>query len=105
MIGIKMSTLFLMERSTRLPVKAEGFEHTSTGTLPRPTLTVSNLDSTMTVLLALVNATTAGNDLGGAEVWRIRTLSTLTTSTSSRKHCYCTRRRHADYAKRRHPQP
>ena len=59
---------------TRLPVKAEGFEYTSTGTLPRPTLTVSNLDSTMTVLLALVNATTAGNDLGGAEVRRIRTL-------------------------------
>tara|TARA_Y100000015_G_scaffold8868_2_gene8369 strand:- start:5080 stop:6117 length:1038 start_codon:yes stop_codon:yes gene_type:complete len=59
---------------TRLPVKAEGFEYKGTGTLPRPTLTVSNLDSTMTVLLALVNATTAGNDLGGAEVRRIRTL-------------------------------
>ena len=59
---------------TRLPVQAQGFEYTSTGTLPRPTLTVSNLDSTMTVLLALVNATTAGNDLGGAEVRRIRTL-------------------------------
>ena len=28
----------------------------------------------MTTLLALVNATTAGNDLGGAEVRRIRTL-------------------------------
>ena len=59
----------------RLPVKAEGFEYTSTGTLPRPTLTVSNLDSTMTVLLADVNRTTPGNDLGGAEVRRIRTLS------------------------------
>jgi|MDSZ01.2.fsa_nt_gb phage-related protein len=59
---------------TRLPIKAEGFEYTSTGTLPRPTLTVSNMDSTMTVLLALVNETTAGNDLGGAEVRRIRTL-------------------------------
>ena len=72
----KMSTLFLTAKTyTRLPVKAEGFEYTSTGTLPRPTLTVSNLDSTMTVLLlALVNATTAGNDLGGAEVRRIRTL-------------------------------
>ena len=59
---------------SRLPVVAEGFEFTNTGTLPRPTLTISNLDGTMTTLLLLVNATTAGNDLGGAEVRRIRTL-------------------------------
>jgi len=59
---------------TRIPVVAEGFEFTSTGTLPRPTLSISNLDGTMTTLLLLVNATTAGNDLGGAEVRRIRTL-------------------------------
>ena len=59
---------------TRIPVKADGFEFTNTGTLPRPTLTISNLDGTMTTLLLLVNATTAGNDLGGAEVRRIRTL-------------------------------
>jgi lambda family phage minor tail protein L len=59
---------------TRIPVAAEGFEFTNTGTLPRPTLTISNLDGTMTTLLLLVNATTAGNDLGGAEVRRIRTL-------------------------------
>ena len=58
----------------RIPVKADGFEFTNTGTLPRPTLTISNLDGTMTTLLLLVNATTAGNDLGGAEVRRIRTL-------------------------------
>ena len=59
-----INVVFNGNEYTRLPVKAEGFEYTSTGTLPRPTLTVSNLDSTMTVLLALVNATTAGNDLG-----------------------------------------
>jgi lambda family phage minor tail protein L len=59
---------------TRLPVKAEGFEYSNTGTLPRPTLTISNLDGTMTTLLLLVNATTPGNDLGGATVKRIRTL-------------------------------
>ena len=59
---------------TRIPVKADGFEFTNTGALPRPTLTISNLDGTMTTLLLLVNATTAGNDLGGAEVRRIRTL-------------------------------
>ena len=59
---------------TRIPVKADGFEFSNTGTLPRPKLTISNLDGTMTTLLLLVNATTAGNDLGGAEVRRIRTL-------------------------------
>ena len=58
----------------RLPIKAEGFESSNTGTLPRPTLTISNLDGVMTTLLLLVNATTAGNDLGGATVKRIRTL-------------------------------
>lgn len=58
----------------RLPVQAEGFEYSNTGTLPRPTLTISNLDGTMTTLLLLVNATTPGNDLGGAQVKRIRTL-------------------------------
>ena len=60
---------------TRIPIAAEGFEYTNTGTLPRPTLTVSNLASNITALLLLVNATTAGNDLGGAEVRRIRTLA------------------------------
>lgn len=58
----------------RLPIKAEGFEYSNTGTLPRPTLTIANLDGVMTTLLLLVNATTAGNDLGGATVKRIRTL-------------------------------
>lgn len=58
----------------RLPIKAEGFEYSNTGTLPRPTLTISNLDGVMTTLLLIVNATTAGNDLGGATVKRIRTL-------------------------------
>ena len=59
---------------TRLPIKAEGFDYTNTGSLPRPTLTVANLAGTVTTLLLLVNATTAGNDLGGAKVTRIRTL-------------------------------
>ena len=66
--------VFNSQTYTRIPVKAEGFEYSNTGTLPRPTLSISNLDGTMTTLLLLVNATTAGNDLGGAEVRRIRTL-------------------------------
>ena len=62
------------ETYQRIPVKAEGFEYTNTGTLPRPTLTVSNLASEITSILLVVNQTTRGNDLGGAEVRRIRTL-------------------------------
>ena len=62
------------ETYQRVPVKAEGFEYKNTGTLPRPTLTVDNTTSLITALLLLVNATTVGNDLAGAEVRRIRTL-------------------------------
>ena len=56
--------LKLMGSSTRTPERCL-----------EPTLTISNLDSNMTALLLVVNATTAGNDLGGAEVRRIRTLA------------------------------
>ena len=69
----------------RIPVKAEGFEYTNTGTLPRPTLTISNLGSGMTSLLLLANQTTTGNDLGGAEVRRIRTLRKYLDRTNFRE--------------------
>tara|TARA_A100001515_G_scaffold132549_1_gene121121 strand:- start:653 stop:1546 length:894 start_codon:yes stop_codon:yes gene_type:complete len=59
---------------SRLPVQAEGFEYTNTGTLPRPTLAVANLNGAVTALLLGVNLTTPGNDLTGAKVKRIRTL-------------------------------
>jgi len=59
---------------TRLPIKADGFEFSSTGSLPRPTLTIANLDGGITGVLLLVNATTPGNDLIGAKLKRIRTL-------------------------------
>ena len=63
---------------TRLPVRADGFEFSSSGTLPRPTLTVANnfpvFAGSITALLIDVNQTTPGNDLGGAEIRRIRTL-------------------------------
>ena len=58
----------------RFPIKAEGFAFQK-GQLPRPTLTVSNALGTITTILAAVNATTAGNDLTGATVTRIRTLA------------------------------
>ena len=67
--------VFDSQTYSRIPIQAEGFEYTNTGTLPRPTLTISNLASSITALLIHVNATTLGNDLGGAEVRRIRTLA------------------------------
>lgn len=59
---------------SRLPVQAEGFEYTNGGTLPRPTLSVANLNGAVTAMLLGVNLTTPGNDLTGAKVKRIRTL-------------------------------
>jgi phage-related protein len=50
---------------TKFPVIAEGFEYVGRGTLPRPTLTVSNVLGTITALMATVNATTPFNDLHG----------------------------------------
>ena len=59
---------------TKMPIQAEGFAYQN-GQLPRPTLTVSNAIGTITAILATVNATTTGNDLTGATVTRIRTLT------------------------------
>ena len=58
----------------RFPIQAEGFQY-GKGQLPRPTLTVSNALGTITAILLNVNTTTAGNDLTGATVTRIRTLA------------------------------
>ena len=59
----------------KFPVKAEGFEYTGTGQIPRPTLTVSNVLSTITALMIQVNTVTPGNDLNGAKFTRIRTMA------------------------------
>ena len=58
-----------------LPVEASGFEFNGDGTLPRPSIRFANLQSQMTALLLGVNQITPGNDLSGARVTRIRTLS------------------------------
>ena len=62
------------ETYVRLPIQAEGFDYSSGGTLPRPTLTVANLGGEISALILAANAITPGNDLGGAKVVRIRTL-------------------------------
>ena len=58
-----------------MPIEAEGFEYKGDGGLPRPTIRIANLNSNITQLLLGVNAVTPGNDLNGAQVTRIRTLS------------------------------
>ena len=59
----------------RFPVQATGFAY-QRGQLPRPTLTVSNMGSpSISAILLTVNQTTAGNDLTGAKVVRIRTMA------------------------------
>ena len=66
----------------RFPIMAEGFAYQK-GQLPRPKLVVSNGGNTgssvtglsISAILLSVNETTAGNDLTGAVVTRIRTLA------------------------------
>jgi len=77
----------------RFPIECTGFEFGSTGTLPRPKISISNIFGTMTAIMQDVNQTTTGNDLNGAKFTRIRTLaryldavnfsSTTTTTTST----------------------
>ena len=58
----------------RFPVQASGFAFQK-GQLPRPKLIVSNATGLISAILLTVNQTTAGNDLTGATVTRIRTLA------------------------------
>ena len=58
-----------------MPIEAEGFEFKGDGTLPRPTMRIANTNSFVTAVLLAVNETTPGNDLTGAKLTRIRTLS------------------------------
>ena len=67
----------------RVAVQIEGFEDTGKGTIPRPTLTFSNLGGitkdgtvmTMSDFLAIVILTTPGNDLLDAKVTRLMPLA------------------------------
>ena len=55
---------------TAIPIKAEGYEATGNGTLPRPSISVSNLLGTFTTIIALLP-----DGLEGCKVTRTRTLS------------------------------
>tara|TARA_R100000353_G_C6487972_1_gene190939 strand:+ start:496 stop:1077 length:582 start_codon:yes stop_codon:yes gene_type:complete len=59
----------------KFPIQASGFAY-KRGQLPRPTISISNMGTpSISAILLTVNETTAGNDLGGAKVVRIRTLA------------------------------
>ncbi len=58
----------------RFPIQISGFAFQN-GQIPRPKLVVSNALGTISAILLTVNETTAGNDLTGATVTRIRTLA------------------------------
>jgi len=58
----------------RFPIEASGFAY-QRGQIPRPKFVVSNALGTISAILLSVNGTTAGNDLTGATVTRIRTMA------------------------------
>ena len=58
----------------RFPIQASGFAY-QRGQIPRPRLTISNAFGTISAILSAVNLITAGNDLTGATVTRIRTMA------------------------------
>lgn len=67
---------------TAIPIKADGYEATGKGSLPRPNISVANLNGTFTTILALLNVDDDGNalprntrTLEGCKVTRTRTLS------------------------------
>ena len=73
----------------RIAIEASGFEETTTGTMPRPKLTIANVDQLITLLLNDVSVFNYGNDLNGAEVRRIRTLKKFLDGESSADSTAC----------------
>lgn len=66
-----------------IPIEAEGFEWTGKGSLPRPTLRVSNIFGTITALIF-----TLPDGLDGAKVTRIRTLARYLDSQNFSEDTY-----------------
>ena len=70
------SLIFNNIQYTRMPIEASGFDYDSK-TLPRPTLSISNILGTFTTLLL-----TLSQGLEGAKVTRIRTLERYIDNTN-----------------------
>ena len=88
---------FRSQNYTPMPISAEGFDQKAgqNDGIPRPTIRVSNLLSTVSSILIEVNQVTPGNDLLNAKVTRIQTLamfldgeSTANTNATSRDQIY-----------------
>jgi len=83
---------YLQNSYQRVAVQAEGFERKSTGTIPRPTMTFSNLGGinytpsgatvTMTDFLQIINLVTPNNDLVGATITRLMPLASSLDTTN-----------------------
>tara|TARA_R100000353_G_C6436065_1_gene177271 strand:+ start:135 stop:707 length:573 start_codon:yes stop_codon:yes gene_type:complete len=66
----------------KFPVQAEGFEYSGSGSLPRPTFTISNLFGFVSALIINTNKVTAKNDLQGAKFVRRRVLASSLDSVN-----------------------
>ncbi len=75
--------VFNSQSYTRMAIEATGFKKSTSGTLPRPTLTVANTDQLITFLLRDVNLFNTGNDLNGAVVKRLQTCKKFLDSEST----------------------
>jgi len=69
------SIIFDGNSYTGIAIEADGFEFKGDGTLPRPSVRVSNILGSMSAVLLGVNGFNFGNDLNAAKFTRIRTLS------------------------------
>ena len=70
---------------SQMPIEAEGFDYKGSSqksSLPRPTLRVSNLLSTVSTILAEINGVTPHNDLIGAKVTRFRTMAKFISASN-----------------------
>lgn len=70
---------------SQMPIEAEGFDFKGSSqksSLPRPTLRVSNLLSTVSTILAEINDVTPNNDLIGAKVTRFRTMAKFISASN-----------------------
>ena len=73
-LDLNGKVIWQLNEYLRYPVEASGFAFQK-GQLPRPQLTISNALSLISAVMLEVNLITAGNDLTGAKVTRIRTLA------------------------------
>ena len=73
-LDLNGKVIWQLNEYLRYPVEASGFAFQK-GQLPRPQITISNALSLISAIMLEVNLITAGNDLTGAKVTRIRTLA------------------------------